>query len=402
MVEQVEGSWKYFRVVIPDDPNLLGWHLNLTDVSGTAAPKITVRRDRLPPSSTAVSPTASTWVSGASWSQDPDFTAVMVNPGSINVAGRQFLAATGPDRPLVAGTYYVGVLAGAARPAAGPVRTASYTLQSRGIGSTGFSIPITPLDLNGGSIATQPLLPREFQIFSITVPAGTQLPSWQLTLNPGVGEMLMQVRRDSIPDFFTSAFVGESTSASDVSGGKRLKRAGGESLTLLPENGATSLPAGTYYLTAVSEGLTPGPAILGEGQASGILTSTIPAPSTHLGTLTPSTALAIPIDLKGGDSAIYRITVPPGMKVLEANLTDRVGNPGLSIIRGTLAPLPFPGTSSGNNGYGWVGGQAARRRPVTRFLSPSRIPSRTNTPSPSAPTPKARSSPTAGPSSISD
>lgn len=364
VTDQVEGSWKYFRVVVPNDPNLLGWYLNLTGVSGTAAPKITVRRDRLPPSSILVNPTASTWASGGSWSQDLDFTGLMTNAGNVSVNGQQFLAATGPNRPLVAGTYYVGVLAGAAQPSAGTLKTASYTLQSRGIGASGFSIPITPLALNGGSIDTNPLAPRDFRIFSVTIPPGNNIPSWQLDLAPRVGEMLMQVRRDSIPDFFTSAFVGESATATNVAGGKRLKRPGRESLLLLPENGATSLQAGTYYVTAVSEGLAPTSSLMGDGLASGTLTSVTPAPSTHLGALTSSVPLEVPIDLKGGDSSVYRLTVPAGMKVLEAYLTNRVGNPGLSIIRGQLAPLPFPGITSGNNGYGWVGGQTVSTHPV--------------------------------------
>ncbi len=360
VTDQVEGSWNYFRVIVPNDPNLLGWYLNLMDVSGTVAPKITVRRDRLPPSSTTVSPTASTWATGASWSQDLDFTGLMTNTGSVNVSGRQFLAAKGANRPLVAGTYYVGILAGAAQPSAGEVKTVSYTLQSRGIGPTGFSIPITPLALDGGSIDTNPLAPREFSFFSVTIPPGADLTSWQLDLTPAEGEMLMQVRRDSIPDFSTSTTLGEASSA----GGKRLKRSGKDSLLLLPDNGATSLTAGTYYIAAVSEGLAPTATVMGDGQASGTLTSTQPAASTHLGPVSSAAPLTVPVELKGGDLSIYHIAVPAGMKVLEAWLTDRIGNPGLSIVRGPLAPVPFPGTTSGNNGYGWIGGQTATNHPV--------------------------------------
>jgi hypothetical protein len=364
VADQVEGSWKYYRVVVPADPNLLGWHLDLTDVAGTAVPKITVRRDRLPPSTTTVSPTAATWASGASWSQDSDFTGVMTDPGAVNVSGQRFLAAAGPNRPLVAGTYYVGILAGAAQPAAGPLKTASYTLRSRGIGATGFGIPITPLALTGGSLGTGLLAPREFRIFSVTIPAGTVAPSWQLDLAPTTGEMLMQVRRDSIPDFFTSPYVGESAAASGVAGGKRLKRTGKESLLLLPENGATTLQAGTYYVTAVGEGLAPTATVMGEGQVAGVLSSSNPAASTHLGTLTSAAQVDVPIDLKGCDAAVFRMSVPPGMKVLEAFLTTRVGNPGLSLVRGPLAPLPFPGSNSGLSGYGWVGGQTTPTHPV--------------------------------------
>ena len=80
--------------------------------------------------------------------------------------------------------------------------------------------------------------------------------------------------------------------------------------------------------------------------------------------MSPAAPLAVSVDLKGGDLATYQITVPSGMKVLEAWLTDRIGNPGLSIIRGPLAPVPFPGSTSGNSGYGWIGGQTAANHPV--------------------------------------
>lgn len=52
------------------------------------------------------------------------------------------------------------------------------------------------------------------------------------------------------------------------------------------------------------------------------------------------------------------------MKLLEAWLTQRTGNPGLSVVRGTLAPLPYPGNNSGLAGYGWVGGQTTGNHPV--------------------------------------
>jgi hypothetical protein len=364
VVEQIEGSWRYYRVVIPDDPNLLGWHLNLTDVTGTAAPKITVRRDRLPPSAATVSPTAATWASGASWYQDSDFTEVMKNPGDVSMNGRQFLAAKGNNKPLVPGTYYVGILAGAAQPTAGAVKTASYTLQSRAIGGAGFGIPVTPLTLDGGSATTGALAARDFRFFSVTIPPGSQIPSWQLDLTPTAGEMLMQVRRDSIPDYFPTAFVGESAAASIAGGGKRMKRAGKESLLLLPDHGAAFLQAGIYYIVAVSEGLEPTAAVLGAGEAAGTLNSTTPVAPTDLGPVFSSSPLAVPVTLIGGDSAIFRFTVPAGMKVLEAYLTERTGNPGLSINRGPLPPVPFPGSTSGNNGYGWTGGQSAGTHPV--------------------------------------
>jgi hypothetical protein len=363
ITDQIESTWNYYRIVIPESQDLQGLYLNLTNVTGTTTPKITVRRDRLPPSTTAVVPTASGWPSGSSWSQDLDFTGLMVNNGGTAVNGQQFLAAKGANRPLVAGTYYVGILAGSAVAPAGAPKKTSYTLQSRAIG-TGLSIPITPLNLDGGSVATGLLSPREFRVYSVTIPVGTVVPSWQLDLTPSVGEMMMQVRRNSIPDFFTSVFVGESASATSVAGGKRLKRSGKESLLLLPENGAAAIEPGTYYITTISEGVLPTLAALGTDQASGTLTSTRPVLVTQLGTLNSSSTVTTPVSLKGGDSQIYQFSVPSGTRVLEANLTDRVGNMGFSLTRGALAPVPYPASTSGLAGYGWVGGQTAPNHPV--------------------------------------
>jgi large repetitive protein len=361
--DQIEGEWRYFRVVVPNDPNLLGWYLNLTNVTGAAAPKISVRRDRLPPATNLVGPGFSNWPSGAGWVPDVDFTGQMNNAGGVNVTGQRFLAARGTGRPLEPGTYYVGVLVGAAQPPAGVPKMASYTLQSRGIG-IGHAIEPTDLPLDGGNLATGNLVARDFKMYRVTVPAGVELPSWRLELQPAVGEMFMQARRDSIPDFSTSPGIGESTASTGVLGGKRLKRAGAESLTVMPENGAAFIQPGTFYVAVVSEGLAPSVAVMGEGEASGTLKSTIPAPLIALGSVAPAAPIIADFDLPWGDMATYRFTVPAGMKVLEAYLTNREGNPGLSMIRGTRVPLPFPGTTTGDAGYGWFGGQTTPTHPV--------------------------------------
>ena len=59
--------------------------------------------------------------------------------------------------------------------------------------------------------------------------------------------------------------MGESASATSVAGGKRLKRTGKESLLLLPENGATSLQAGTYYVDRRERGPRPDRTVMGDG-----------------------------------------------------------------------------------------------------------------------------------------
>lgn len=366
---QIEGEWRYFRINVPEDPALLGWYLNLSGVTGTTTAKISVRRDRLPPApsgSPGVSANSTAWPSGGEWSQATDFTGVMQDFGGKNVAGNQFLAAKGPFRPLESGTYYVGVLAGSAQPAAGTVKTVSYELRSRGIGGS-YQIPVTPLDPAGGSVTLTDLAPRDLRFFSLTVPAEALVPAWSLALTPTAGDMLMQLRRDSLPDFSTSVAVGEvpgfSQATSTVLGGKRMKRTGAEKLTLLPEQGQAFLQAGTYYAAVVSEGATPTTLALGEAPASGVLASTTSVPVTDLGTLT-GTATTAGFDLPGGDLAVYQVTVPAGARLLEAWITGRSGNPGISLLKGTAIPKPWPGTTTSNNGYGWVGGQTSPTHPV--------------------------------------
>ncbi|WP_367874698.1 hypothetical protein [Luteolibacter sp. Populi] len=229
---QTAGEWRYFRVIVPEDPALLGWYVDVHSISTAAPVKITVRRDRLPPVTLpTVNPMAADWPSGAVWSQIADFTGASLNANGRDTTGNFFLAATGATRPLKPGTYYVGVFAGQASGVpAGEIQTVSYTLRSRAIGGS-YSIPVTPLDFAGGSVTLTDLAPRDFRFYSFNIPQGAEVPSWDLRLTPSVGEMFMQVRRDSLPDFFSSAFIGEAPGVTGVQGGKRLKKPGKERLT---------------------------------------------------------------------------------------------------------------------------------------------------------------------------
>jgi hypothetical protein len=134
----------------------------------------------------------------------------------------------------------------------------------------------------------------------------------------------MQVRRDSIPDFSSSSSIGDITVTPGVLGGKRLNRTGGESLTVMPENGAAFIQPGTFYLAAVSEGVAPTATVMGSGNANGILASTTPAPHTDLGSISTTTTRVEPFDLAWGEMAIYRFSVPAGMKILEGTSKNHV------------------------------------------------------------------------------
>jgi large repetitive protein len=358
-VEQIEGEWRYYRINVPANAALLGWYLDLLNVTGTAAPRITVRRDRLPPGTSQLTPAAADWPSGAAWSQDLDFTGASLNSDTRAVNGQQFLAATGVERPLQAGTYYVGVLAGSAVPAGGPVKTAGYTLRSRGIGA-GFAIGVTPLDYTNGAAVIEDLAPRGFRFFSFTIPTGAQIPSSRIHLTPSTGEMFFQIRRDSLPDFSISfpanaAGVSAESPSAVVMGGKRAKRPGAEELTILSDTGQDFLQPGTYYAVVVSEGVNPGTNSLGAVPSSGTLTVTQPVAAIPVNLTTPSPDVR-PFSLPAGSLAIYSVTLPPGAQMLEAHISDKVGNPGISVFRGSRAPKPYTAGTVQEN-YGWTGGQ---------------------------------------------
>ena len=144
-----------------------------------------------------------------------------------------------------------------------------------------------------------------------------------------------------------------------------MKRPGSEILTLFPGNGQDYLEPGTYYTAVVSEGVGPTATALGTGASNGALMSNTPLSPIDVGTLSENPVTA-PLNLQGGKVAVYQMTVPAGAKMVEAWITNRVGNPGVSISRGLRAPKPFPGTVDQlHDAYGWVGGQTtAPNHPV--------------------------------------
>ncbi len=370
VTDQLESTWNYYRIEVPANSNLLGWHLHLSEIMGAPLPKISVRRDRLPPKQGAGSVGAgqNNWPSGATWDQTMDFTGVSKNNDGKDVTGQQFFAAKGQDRPLEAGTYFVGVLAGTAT-AVASTATVSYRIQSRGIGS-GYAIPVTPLDYATANTVINNLAPREFRIFSFTIPAAANLASWELGLANGPqGETMFQIRRDTIPDFFASTQLGTSSEAAapTILGGKRLARQGSENLIVFPTQGQTTVTPGTYYVTVVGQGIAPTTTLLGADPASATLSARTPYPVTNLGTISP-TATVLPIDLGAAAIAVYQFSVPAGAAMVEAWLSEREGNPGLSLMRGTSVPKPWSGDLAGTNGYGYSGGQNSLKHPVLLYI----------------------------------
>ena len=96
--------------------------------------------------------------------------------------------------PLQAGTYYVGVINNNAGP-----NLVSYTLASRGIGVSGFSIPVTPLAFTNGVISNSVgLSPRQADYYSVVVPTNT--PTWKVRLTDDSGETALVINYGALPN----------------------------------------------------------------------------------------------------------------------------------------------------------------------------------------------------------
>ena len=120
-----------------------------------------------------------------------------------------------------------------------------------------------------------------------------------------------------------------------------MQKAGPERYVLLPRVGEDYLPAGDYYLAAISEGVNPdySSGVIGTGTSSGVLTSVGPLAITHLGTATPVGTVQ-PVTLAGGQIKAYQFTVPANTSSLEVRLDNRVGNPWMSLVGSPRLPAP--------------------------------------------------------------
>ncbi len=346
------------RVDVP--AGALAWDVRLREVSG-AVPEMVVRRDLLPnsagtsaswPGGGSSSPhQAGSWPSGNQWlagaTSSADWAAWYYDIGAptYQPARPRLLMAMG--RPLEAGTYYIGIYNSSA------TQASSYTIDSRGIGAAGsgltYEVSAPVLPFQGGSATITNLAPREARYFKITIPANQ--PSWEMTLEPSTGEMLLVLRRDAIPDFS----AGEAGEANWEGGAPyndrqiRMKKAGPERYVMLPGYTLDSIPAGDYYLAVVSEGVNPGTpsSTIGTGTSSGTLASLGPLAVTDLGVATPA-GLTQSVSLAAGQIKAFQFTVPLGTNSLEVRRETTSGAPTMEIYPGTR--LPGPG------GYGSDGG----------------------------------------------
>ncbi|MEK7951309.1 InlB B-repeat-containing protein [Luteolibacter soli] len=351
------NSWKYFRVDVP--AGVAGWDLRVKDITGGDV-SWAIRRDQIPAAigtsngvSTPWTPSASaTWPSGYQWAADKDWTArnYDTTASAKREVNDRLVMAMG--RPLEAGTYFIGILNGGSDPiGGGSNQMSSYTIESRFIGA-GQAIPVGTLGFAAGSsAAVNNLVPREAAYYKVSIP--DNVPSWEFTLAPSAGEMMVAARQGFIPDFNAApgGNVQDPTSSRQV----KVQKAGGERYLLLPPNNEDKIVAGDYYLAVVSEGVNPPNAsTIGSGTSSGTLASNGSPAVTQLGTasLTPINRA---VSLAGAQVKGYQFTVPEGVVSLELQLNNRTGNPRMALISGSR--LPFPDTTV--NEFATGGGQSS-------------------------------------------
>jgi hypothetical protein len=319
----------YFYVDVPAGAS--GWDLRLTNVIA-GSPKMIVRRDFVPiifgTSSSLIVASDTNWVSGEQWGSTRDWTERSLSADGISEDGR--VIAVGMGRPLEPGRYYIGVFGAASG-------SMSFTLVSRGIGD-GMTIPVTPLEFNGGTNRVQTLAPREAAYYSVDIPAGA--PSWKVHLATNTGECLLIASQGTLPNVLAAPNFNITNSC-----GRKMQKNGDEYYLLLPPPGTNALTPGRYYLTVVSEGMVPAPGRIGTNAVDFTISSLGPAPVKDLGLL-GVTDVVEPNTLDGGDTQIYQFTVPAGTLGIEARLEDRVSNP-VMVLRG--GPLAGPAGAALNN-----------------------------------------------------
>ncbi|MCU0771959.1 MAG: hypothetical protein MUE94_09375 [Verrucomicrobia bacterium] len=336
---QNAGSWRFFQFTVP--PEALGWDVRLAQVTGGVA-KLVVRRDALPISLSSFawsSPGNTTnWPGTNQWAAGKDWTERTSSADGVNEDNR--ILAMGSGQPLEPGTYFAGVFNSTTS------NSLSYTLTSRGIGP-GFTLPVRDLAFAGGTATNAALPPREADYYRVQVPEGVR--GWKVRLTSLSGEALLLSLKDHVPNVAT----GRSTSAL---AGKAMQKAGNEHFVLLPPAGQTNLPAGTYHLAVVGEGLNPSAATrVGTGVTSYELKSEGEVNVLDLGTV-GGPDLVRTNTLQGGESAFFSFVVPTNTLAIELRLEERVGNPQLVLATNVTLPDPGGVLSGTRDAYGNDGG----------------------------------------------
>lgn len=345
VTDQANGTWQFFRVEVPEQGTgpdaLAGWHLRLVEATH-AGLSLTIRRGEVPPGGSFQNLDAASWPVGNSSAASPDFTERWQSVDlarNFDNAG-SWIAAFG--RPLEPGTYFVGIQNQSGQ-------AASYQVISRAVGP-GAAVPLDDIP-EGGSLAVS-VGPRGLSAFRFEIPEGQR--SWQVRAETLVGDAVLAVRRGYLPTYQISnqPLSDEAQFLTNLS-----RRDGEETLLILPPEGREFLPAGSYYALVESRGANPLSATaVGPDPAELVLHNDGPLPIEDLGTLATGGAFEREVTYPAGKYRAYRVTVPAGLPILEAELQERVGNPAVTVRRGERLSRPF-GNQLFSQVYGVTGGE---------------------------------------------
>jgi hypothetical protein len=330
----LSGRWEFFSMELKAEDlqdtspggGIVGWDVRLTNVI-SGLPRIVVRRGGLPTNQVSnFAASGSVWPSGAQWPAGADWTARKFSAeDAIDEDGR--ILVMGVNRPLEAGTYYIGVLNSTG------TNALSYQLLSRWIGPN-RSIPVKDLAYQGGS-ATNIISPRDAAYYRVIIPAST--PSWKVRLSCVGSEGMLVVCTNRIPTVLPTE--------------KRMQKYGDEQYVLLPYSSGTYLVPGTNYLVVVGEGQSPADSShIGTGKTSYIIESQGALPETDLGYLM-GTDLTVTGSLEGGETAAYHFETLTTTLGFWLTLEDKSGNPVMVSRESVdLADPGLPSDTYGNEG----------------------------------------------------
>ena len=351
-------QWQYYRIDVPETLNgedVLGWELRLKDWVG-GNPQLTVRRAQIPDSS-GTSP--SSWPSSGTtftpgyrigatsdgWTGDYN-----TSNGATDTVDRVLSMSMG--NPLEPGTYYIGVYN------QDYSEDCAFTLQSRGIGS-GMSLDVVEVTPGSDAIVNN-LAPREPAFFKFEL--ATPVSSWQFELDFGAttpnGEGMLLLRKDWLPNTYAygdsnNSPFNQASQAGQLTNQTELKIQGLERMTLLPHNGETEIPAGTYYAVVISEGNSPeSTSRIGTGDVDFIMRNDFDLAVQDLGTLNFGVIENESGTLLPGEVGFYRFTVPTDTQALAITSKETTGTTSYLTLRTDDGQLP---RSLG--GYGLSGGQ---------------------------------------------
>jgi hypothetical protein len=321
---QAIGTWRYFKVEVPAEPTVLGWDLRTSGVTQAVGGGLTIQvlRGNLPGDLVGgqYSLRAVWWSDGPATPTSQHFVkSIDANPTASEL--------TQPR--LYAGTYYVGVKV------SGTSGTASYTLESKAIGTAASTHPIKvagDLAFAGGSVALTNIAPKSLAIYKVELPEN--IKSWAVKVTAGSGgEPTLLIRRGKMSEYYYGQTFPDGFNWLGTYSQIELRRAGGElfySLKPSPTD-TTYVAPGTYYVTVVNEGTT---------AMNATLQSVGEVPVATLGTAS-TTEIVQAVSLDAAELKFYRFTVAPDTSSLEIRLTERTGDPAMAIAAGEVWPTLY-------------------------------------------------------------